>query len=450
MSLDRRHFLAGAIGSGITLTSGPAATSAPLAAFGLDAQGLGVHPGSPDDQSPILQRAIDQAAQTRVPLMLPPGVYRASGLKLPSGTNIVGVRTATRLLSTGENSLVTAERADNISLTGLVLDGGHLTLPNNRGLVQVTAALDFRIADCEVIRAGGNGIVAERSAGIVARTVISDAANIALFSLDSSGLMLTGNIVRRSGNGGILVWQSEQRADRSTIADNRIEDISARAGGSGQNGNAINVFRAGNVIVRGNHIRNAAFSAVRGNAASNIQIIGNNCTEIDEVAIYAEFAFQGAVIANNIVDKAGVGISVTNFNDGGRLATVHGNLIRNVAARRPGTPQNAEGIGISVEADAVVSGNVIESAVNAGISAGWGKYLRNVAVTGNVVREAGYGIAVSVSPGAGDAVISSNIISAARRGAIVGMDHRTAVAGDLAKDATSRYPQLRIDGNQVS
>src|SRR5436309_2887425 len=36
-------------------------------------------------------------------------------------------------------------------------------------------------------------------------------------------------------------------------------------GGSGQYGNAVNIFRAGNVIVRGNRIRNAAFSAVRGN-----------------------------------------------------------------------------------------------------------------------------------------------------------------------------------------
>jgi uncharacterized secreted repeat protein (TIGR03808 family) len=449
MSLDRRHFLAGAVAGSAVLTSRPA-RSAPLSALGLDAQSLGVRPGSPDDQSRALQRAIDRAVQSRAPLLLPPGVYRVRDLKLPTGANIVGVRSATRLVATDERSLFTAERADSVSLTGLVLDGGHLPLPSRRGLVHLTAALGFRISDCEIIRAGGNGITAERCAGAVTQTVISDAANMALFSLDSSGLMLTGNIVRRSGNGGILVWQSERRSDGSLIADNRIEDTAARAGGSGQNGNAINVFRAGNVIVRGNHIRNAAFSAVRGNAASNIQIIGNNCTEIDEVAIYAEFAFQGAVIANNIVDKAGVGISVTNFNDGGRLATVHGNLIRNVAARRPGTPQNAEGIGISVEADAVVSGNVIESAVNAGISAGWGKYLRNVAVTGNVVREAGYGIAVSVSPGAGDAVISSNIISAARRGAIVGMDHRTAVAGDLAKDATSRYPQLRIDGNQVS
>ena len=74
------------------------------------------------------------------------------------------------------------------------------------------------------------------------------------------------------------------------------------------------MFRAGNVIVRGNHIRNAAFSAIRGNSASDMQIIGNNCSELGEVAIYSEFGFQGSVIADNLIDGTETGISVTNFD----------------------------------------------------------------------------------------------------------------------------------------
>ena len=144
------------------------------------------------------------------------------------------------------------------------------------------------------------------------------------------------------------------------MIDNRIEDTAAQNGGSGQNGNAINVFRAHNVTVRGNRIRNAAFSAVRGNAASNIQITNNTCTGLGEVAIYAEFGFEGAVIANNTIDGAAIGIAVTNFNEGGRLAVVQGNLIRNLVPKRPaGTdPNDGAGIGIGVEADTAVTGNV--------------------------------------------------------------------------------------------
>src|SRR6202008_4048716 len=108
---------------------------------------------------------------------------------------------------------------------------------------------------------------------------------------------------------------------------NRIEDIKAGPGGSGQYGNAINAFHAGNVIVRNNRIRNCDYSAVRGNSASNIQITGNSISDVREVALYTEFAFQGAVIPNNPVDGAALGVSVGNFNEGGRMAVVQGNII---------------------------------------------------------------------------------------------------------------------------
>jgi putative cofactor-binding repeat protein len=184
---------------------------------------------------------------------------------------------------------------------------------------------------------------------------------------------------------------------------------------------------------------------VRGNAASNLQIVGNSCTGLGEVALYAEFGFEGALIANNIVDGAALGVSVTNFDKGGRLAVVQGNLIRNLVGRRPaGTdPNDSAGIGIGVEADTVVTGNVVENAPNAGIAAGWGAYQRDVAITSNVIRRAEFGITVSVAPGAGVAVIADNIISEVRSGAIIGMEWKKAVTGDLARDGAARYAQLR-------
>jgi uncharacterized secreted repeat protein (TIGR03808 family) len=156
------------------------------------------------------------------------------------------------------------------------------------------------------------------------------------------------------------------------------------------------------------------------------------------------------VIADNMIDGAETGISVTNFDQGGRLATVHGNIVRNLGTRRANRPPEEAGVGIGVEADTVVTGNVIERAPRAGISVGWGQYLRNVAVTGNVVREAGFGVAVSVVAGAGVAVISGNLFAGTTRGAIVGMEWHKAVTGDLTLAGAERYPQLRISGNQVS
>ena len=43
-----------------------------------------------------------------------------------------------------------------------------------------------------------------------------------------------------------------------------------------------------------------------------------------------------------------------------------------------------------------MTGNVIENAPSFGIMAGWGKYLRDVTITGNVLRNASIGIGVSI------------------------------------------------------
>ena len=446
MTVNRRTILLGSLGAALAAP----VKAAPLSTFGLDAAHFGVRAGAAGDQSGALQRAIDQAAQARVPLMLAPGVYRAGGLTLPAGANLAGIRGATRLILTQGLSLLSAEHADTVSLSGLTLDGGGRALAQGRALVHFDDVKAVRIAECEIAGAGGNGVTLQSCDGEVTHSTITGAADNALFCNDSRGLLIAANIIVKSGNGGIRLWQSDKRSDGSTIADNRIEDTGARGGGTGENGNAINVFRAADVIVRGNHIRNAAFSAIRGNSASNIQIIGNNCSALDEVAIYSEFGFEGAVIADNVIDGAETGISVTNFNEGGRLATVRGNIVRNLGTRRANRPPDEAGVGIGVEADTVVSGNVIERAPRAGISAGWGQYLRNVAITGNIVREAGFGVAVSVVAGAGVAVISGNLFAGTVRGAIVGMEWKKAVTGDLALAGAERYPQLRISGNQVT
>jgi len=74
----------------------------------------------------------------------------------------------------------------------------------------------------------------------------------------------------------------------------------------------------------------------------------------------------------------------------------------------------------------------------------WGKYLRDVAITGNVIRKAFAGIGVSVVPGAGTALVNNNMISETPRGAVVGLDHARAITADLAVDGAERYAQVVI------
>lgn len=451
MDMNRRRLIvvSALTGAVPAATLAMPAAAAPLSTFGVDATKLGVRAGGGADQSNMLQSAIDQTAGARVPLMLGPGVYRVGGLKLPTGAQLIGVRGATRLVFTGGRSLISARGADHVTLAGLVLDGAGRTMDVN-GLIEFTECNDLRITDCEVTGSSRSGIRLESVQGVLSNNTVVKTADVAIYSLDARGLTIQGNTVRDAGNGGILVHRSAKADDGTLVIDNRIEDIANVSGGSGQYGNAINVFRAGNVIVRGNRISRASFSAVRGNAASNIQITGNTVTDVGEVAIYSEFGFEGAVISSNTVDGAALGIVACNFNEGGRLAVVQGNLIRNLKPKRPaGTdPGDGAGIGISIEADASVTGNVVESAPYAGIIVGWGAYMRDVSVSGNVVRGAPLGIAVSVTSGAGTAVVTGNLISGASRGAIVGMDHHKVVARDLSQEP-ARYANLQISGNRM-
>ena len=457
MNFDRRHLLRL---SGITAGAGVATASALVApsqaatpavsALGIDAAQFGVRAGSSEDQTSEVQRAIDVAAEMRVPLALMPGVYRIGGLTLPPGSQLVGVRGATRLVSAKDRTMIEARQADGVRLSGIVLDGAGIPLSDRQALIAFADGRGVEIVNCELVRSGRHGILFDAIGGEVTGTTISGSADVAVLSRDARGLMIARNIVREAGNNGILILRQEAGDDGTLIADNRIESIENHQDGSSQFGNAISIQRAGNVIVRGNQIRACASSAIRADSASNIQMIGNNCVDAGEAALVSVFSFEGVIIAHNHVDGAGIGVSVANFSDGGRLAVVQGNIIRNVAPGRRRPEADGHGVGIYVEADTAVTGNVVDNASLAGVMIGWSNYLRDVAVTGNVVRQADIGVAVSVATEAGAALIADNLISGTRRGAIVGMDRLNPMTDDLSKDGPLRFTQLSISGNRIN
>lgn len=452
MTLDRRTLLTAltATGAAAPLSAAYGASAAPGGGFGMDVTRFGVRANGIDDQSRAMQEAINAAAGSRVPLFFPPGIYRAGDLVLPSGTHLVGIPGASRIVLGYGASLAASSRAELIVLSGLTFDGASRPLPEKRGLLTLRNCRDFTMRDCAIHSVNGTALMLESTGGEISNNVFTGAVKAAVFSLDASGLAIRNNTIRNAGNNGILIWRSEKGDDGTIVSGNRIEEIAARDGGSGQNGNGVNIFRAANVIVSDNRIKNCAFSAVRGNAASNMHVRGNSTSSLGEVAIYSEFDFEGAVIANNTIDGAALGISVTNFNHGGRLAVVQGNLIRNLMTRgKAFVDQEARGIGIGVEADTIVSGNVIEKAPVAGIWLGWKEYLRDVAVTGNIVRQSRIGIAVQVSRGAGAALVADNMISGTSMGAILGMDGLKRVTSDLSRDKPEQFAQLTISGNRV-
>jgi len=446
MSVGRRQLLMGGLGLGLAAAAGPRLaasreeTDAPQA-FSTS----GIVPGGGEiDQTATLQLAADDAAETGTPLFLPAGIYSTSRLTLKSGTQITGVPGRSILHYRDGGAILSLENVENVRLAGLVLDGEGKPLGERGALLAATETKHLDLSDCRFVGSAEDGVVLRKVSGWIKDCEIGDIRKAGLFSEDAGGLQIAHNHVRDCGDNGILVWRSEQGEDATIVAANRIERIAAKSGGSGQNGNAINVFRAGSVLISGNRIADCAFSAIRSNSGSNCQMIGNSCARLGEVALYAEFSFEGAVIANNLVDRAAIGVSVTNFNEGGRLAVVQGNLIRNLFLRKD---VESRGIGIAVEADSVVTGNVIEGTPAYGILIGWGRYLRDVSVTDNLIRNAHIGIGVSTDPSAGTALITNNLITGAKDGAIRAMNGPTAIGPDLAQASAEAYRNLAVYAN---
>lgn len=445
MTIDRRQMVLAGIGAGAAGIAGPRAAQArSLSPIAAPASEYGVRPDSGGDQTEALQRAIDRSAQSRTPLLLPAGTYLVRHLALRPGSQLLGVAGQSVLRFAGGERFLTAEGAGSVRLQGLVVDGAGRPLAEDGALMAARDCADLAIRDCRFANSGSSGVALHGCAGSINDCVVETVARTGIFSLDAKGLEVAHNHVRDCGNNGIQIWRSSAGEDGSLVIANRIERIRADAGGSGQNGNGINIFRAASVIASGNRIADCAFSAIRGNAASNCQMLGNSCARLGEVALYAEFGFEGSVIANNLIDGAAAGISVTNFNDGGRLAVAQGNLIRNLFLRSEG---EARGVGISAEADTMVVGNVIEAAPSVGILLGWGRFLRDVVATGNTVRRARIGIGVSTVAGAGYALITNNLISGASEGAIRAMNHDRPLGRDLVQASAEAYRNIAVFGN---
>ncbi len=446
--MRRRSFLA-RLGAGIGAGSGlallPGAGRAQVAGGFLDGRLYGLVPDSTSDQSDLLQNALDDAARLGFALVIGAGRYMVQEVRVPSGCRMVGVPGASILVAPGSASVLVASEQNSLTIEGL---GFEQQSPTERRedahLIYLEACTNVTIADCAFRRFEGNGVWLERCSGRVRDCDFSGLGFVGLHVQDSSAVLISGNRFTGMGNGGIRVWRYENGRDGSIVTANTVSDVKSDWG-DGQNGNGINIFQADEVVVADNTITGCALSAIRANSTNNTIIRGNQCTDSSEVAIFSEFAFSGSIISGNLVDGAATGISMTNFDDGGRLAVCSDNIVRNILPFSPTNPDTRP-VGILAEADSAIAGNVVEKVPGIGIAAGWGPFLRDVMVTNNLVRDVDIGIGVSVADGAGNARISGNQISGARRSALGAMEWEKLVSVDLIRDA-GRYPQLSVSNN---
>lgn len=437
--VNRRQILAGCVGSVIIISGIEHVVAQPF----VDAAAFGLEPAGVGDQTQALQLAIDAASALGQPLYLADGTYEVSNVTISKPLTLRSTGQAILRLGAGDVILAVADCRD-VDFEGITFEGRGAA--RDAALLSITNAQRLMVRDCRFLQ-GNIGIRAHNMQGSIENCELTDIADTGIFSTDGAGVDITGNTIARCGNGGIRIWRYESGADGSRIAGNRISDIDWADGGDGENGNGINIFRADEVSVTDNHMANCAFSSIRLNTTNNSRVIGNYCRDSGEVSIFSEFGFSGSIISNNLIEGGAAGISMTNFDQGGRLSVCQGNIVRHLTR---GSPTNPDTIpyGIAAEADAAVTGNIVEVVPGNGINVGWGPYLRDVLVNDNLVRDCNVGILVSVAPGAGHARISGNIISGSREHAMVAAQWDDIVSTDLAADA-AKFPAIAIEDNSI-
>ena len=400
----------------------------------LNAEDYGVRANATDNQSRAFEAMLAEASARDEAVFLPAGVYVIGGVTLPARTRLSGVPGATQLVFNGSTFMLQAREAEIVSFDGITFDGLNRPFADGvESLCDLRGVRALSIDNCTFRGASRHGLYLERVGGRVERTLFSGITEAALWSVNAAGLSIERNTVTDCANGGIWVHRWEPGNDATQVISNRIARIGSTNGGTGQWGNGINVFRADNVMVSNNTIEDCAFSAIRSNSGSNVQITGNHCRRSGETALYSEFQFEGAIISGNVVDGATMGISIANFNEGGRLAVCSGNLVRNLKTVGPYPPDEpGYGMGISIEADTSCTGNVIEGAPLFGIKIGWGNFMRNVVAAGNVIRDAGTGIYYSAVEGTGNIVVTDNVFDRVSNAAIAGFRWSEQVTGEMA------------------
>ncbi len=166
MTLDRRAMLAASIGLGAATAAAAAPSTKQGKPVGEAFRDIahdivaGLKPNATLDQTAALQTAIDSAAERGAPVVLPAGTFRIGDLRLRAGTKLIGQARTTILEFVGGDAFITADKADGLVVSGLVLDGAYKTTLEERGdgLLSITRARDIQIEDLEIRHGAQIGI----------------------------------------------------------------------------------------------------------------------------------------------------------------------------------------------------------------------------------------------------------------------------------------------------
>lgn len=418
----------------------------------LAASGAVVAPpdASAQAQAADLAARLQEAARKGAAVALPAGRINLLGLDLPDGTILTGVPGRTALALSGLGPLLSARMARKITLEGLILDGGAGFIDKGKGLLDFADVVELSIRGCVIRGSTAHGVNLTRCGGVFAQNRIERAADAGYHAQDGLGMEIDGNHVSQCGDNGLVLWSTlAGRYDGARLRNNIVEDIHNRSGGNGPYGNGVLVWGAGSVRIERSIIRRCAYSAVRNNAGHFVEVIGNDCRDFGEKAMYAEYGARNSTFRDNRIENAGAGIAVANADRGTDGALVAGNVIVGMRPSRPDPDFGPDMLwltGILVEKNAVVSGNRIAGPGWIGVAlGGWRENLR---AEDNEISGVDYGVVFATGESVGDATVARNRIRA-RKAAVIASAGMHFFPEDLTKPGAKTYPLLTLRDNET-
>ena len=270
--MDRRHLL-GLGGMAALLAPGAAEAAAPAAALSsrtiLD---FGVAADSPLDQSGAMQKAIDELASARQPIVIPAGNYRAQKLVLPANATVLGVPGLSVLTAPGKAPIFESA-AQDVSLRGITFAGCGLLALECRNL---------SICDCQVLSSPADGIVCTGTGLFIAGNRAASCAKAAIWA--SGDGMVTNNLVSGPGQFGLRIG-SPAWLGTLTVMNNRIEGAAVGiAASDSDKGYAVIAM---NMILR---TKNGGIRALNGEELTGRDLTHNGSEAFRNLAIAANIS----------------------------------------------------------------------------------------------------------------------------------------------------------------
>lgn len=426
--------------------------------------------------SGTVQTAINAARTNGRPLFVLQGSYATGPLTVDSSVagscEIQAVEGDATFAFSGGAYLLKVNGIANVRISGMIFDGQNASITDSSqqaGLVSFANATNFSLKDSIVTNSTQSGVVARDGAlGTIGQCVVSN-CSIGIQSYNSQ-ISAISNTISSCSNNGIVVTRvppsGSSAFDGSVLSKNMISNISTAAGGTGQNGNGIDVYRAIGVKTEGNTIFTTQFSSIRYNASGQCQIIGNFCYGARECSIFIEATTSGldligGMVSNNIVQQCGDGIKVVNSGGSqgvARRIVVSGNVVTDVQKNTINdagyVPTASNACGIQVEGTCAVTGNIVENAAGFGIVLGTNAAAANLLATGNIVSVSPVGIGFSNDGGAGQTSIQSNMVTGSNNGSITPVylmsngNFARSGTSDLGNTPTSQVGNVFVGNNR--